>query len=139
MNLHSSKSKWAYRIYSNKSRTYFTWILAHILPAIYTQNIPQEVVCFHGLETFERIMQVAIDAKILHCLFVWFCIILAHIVLYVTEYIIKKCQYMRYYFMINHNQSKHLKYLWSSNVNDLHTRILPRIPQKSSFVWLFYS
>ena len=56
----------------------------------YTRNIPQGVVCFHELEMFERITQLAIDAKILHCLFVWFCIILAHTVLYVTVYIRKK-------------------------------------------------
>ena len=78
-----------YRIYLNKSRTYLTWILAYVLPATYTRNIPWGVVCFHELEMFECITQFAIDGKILHCLFVGFCIILAHTVLYVTEYIIK--------------------------------------------------
>ena len=41
-------------------------------------------------ETFERITHLVIGGKILHCLFVWLCIILAHTVLYATEYIIKK-------------------------------------------------
>ena len=68
-------------------------ILPEYQPIFCLRNIPQWVMCFHELETFERITQLVIDAKILHCLFV--CIILAHTVLYVTEYIIKKCQYMR--------------------------------------------
>ena len=55
-----------YCIYSDKSRTFVTWILAYILPATYTRNIHM---CFHEPEKYERITQTAIDAKILHGLF----------------------------------------------------------------------
>ena len=46
-----------YHIYSDKNRTFATWILAYILPATYTRNTPQGVVCFHEPEKYERITQ----------------------------------------------------------------------------------